>query len=207
MIEIFDSSCSRSLGQSASIRAAIDILNSLSAAGRPGTNAMLCTYRGSSPRQEYIAVCHDGKWRRRASSAVKRSGICQQTIGCRRFVRNLRFSPAAERCAAGLWPPLSASSAWPCTTFRPCESVSVTALCVVQKGCLRDLRFSKAGSSKYPRYRNGPRLRHRTDCRNAHPQSSPIHPGVRMPRLPGLPAYSRSDCPKRHSRPAGAYEL
>ena len=27
MIEIFDSSCSRSLGQSASIRAAIDILN------------------------------------------------------------------------------------------------------------------------------------------------------------------------------------
>ena len=62
MIEIFDSPCSRSLGQSASIRAAIDILNSLSAAGRPGTNAMLCTYRGSSPRQEYIAVCHDGKW-------------------------------------------------------------------------------------------------------------------------------------------------
>ena len=29
MIEIFDSSCSRSLGQSASIRAAIDILNCL----------------------------------------------------------------------------------------------------------------------------------------------------------------------------------
>lgn len=36
MIEIFDSSCSRSLGQSASIRAAIDILNAPSAAGRPG---------------------------------------------------------------------------------------------------------------------------------------------------------------------------
>ena len=46
MIEIFDSSCSRSLGQSASIRAAIDILNAPSAAGRPGMTA----------------VCHDGKW-------------------------------------------------------------------------------------------------------------------------------------------------
>lgn len=62
MIEIFDSSCSRSLGQSASIRAAIGILNSLSAAGRPGKSAMLCTYRGAVPRQEYTAVCRDGKW-------------------------------------------------------------------------------------------------------------------------------------------------
>ena len=51
MIEIFDSSCSRSLGQSASIRAAIDILN-----------ARHDTYRGAIPQQEYTAVCHDGKW-------------------------------------------------------------------------------------------------------------------------------------------------
>ena len=56
MIEIFDSSCSRSLGQSASIRAAIDILNAPSAAGRHDT------YRGAIPQQEYTAVCHDGKW-------------------------------------------------------------------------------------------------------------------------------------------------
>lgn len=58
MIEIFDSSCSRSLGQSASIRAAIDILNAPSAAGRPRHD----TYRGAIPQQEYTAVCHDGKW-------------------------------------------------------------------------------------------------------------------------------------------------
>ena len=57
MIEIFDSSCSRSLGQSASIRAAIDILNAPSAAGRPGMTPI-----GAIPQQEYTAVCHDGKW-------------------------------------------------------------------------------------------------------------------------------------------------
>jgi len=46
----------------------------------------------------------------RITSAVKRSGICQQTIGCRRFVRNLRFSPAAERCTAEVCPSRSAST-------------------------------------------------------------------------------------------------
>lgn len=79
MIEIFDSSCSRSLGQPGSIRAAIDILNAPSAAGRPGTNAMLCTYRGSSPRQEYIAVCRDGKWRRRY--VVRRRALFAVKLG------------------------------------------------------------------------------------------------------------------------------
>ncbi|MBE5046551.1 hypothetical protein [Alistipes onderdonkii] len=65
MIEIFDSSCSRSLGQSTSIHAAIDILNALPAAGRLGSRpqTMLCTSRGFSPRQEYTAVCRNGKWR------------------------------------------------------------------------------------------------------------------------------------------------
>lgn len=65
MIEIFDAHCSRSLGQSGSIRTAINILNTLSAAGRLGTRpqARLCTYRGAIPRQEYTAACCDGKWR------------------------------------------------------------------------------------------------------------------------------------------------
>ena len=117
MIEIFDSSCSRSLGQSASIRAAIDILNAPSAAGRPGMtpigalfpnkNIPLSATTGSGickePAKSRFAIpC-------RITSAVKRSGICQQTIGCRRFVRNLRFSPAAERCTAEVCPSRSAS--------------------------------------------------------------------------------------------------
>lgn len=58
MIEIFDSSCSRSLGQSASIRAAIDIFER--PVGR--RTARHDTYRGAIPQQEYTAVCHDGKW-------------------------------------------------------------------------------------------------------------------------------------------------
>lgn len=37
IIEIFDARCTRSLGQSGSIRTAINILNALSAAGRLGT--------------------------------------------------------------------------------------------------------------------------------------------------------------------------
>lgn len=118
MIEIFDSSCSRSLGQSASIRAAIDILNAPSAAGRPGMtpigalfpnkNIPLSATTGSGickePAKSRFAIpC-------RITSAVKRSGICQTTIGCRRFVRNLRFSPAAERCTAEVCPSRSAST-------------------------------------------------------------------------------------------------
>lgn len=65
MIEIFDARCTRSLGQSGSIRTAINMLNALSAAGRLGTRpqARLCTYRGAIPRQEYTAACRDGKWR------------------------------------------------------------------------------------------------------------------------------------------------
>ena len=207
MIEIFDSSCSRSLGQSASIRAAIDILNAPSAAGRPGMtpigalfpnkNIPLSATTGSGickePAKSRFAIpC-------RITSAVKRSGICQQTIGCRRFVRNLRFSPAAERCTAEELPALR---------IRICRDAIHR-----RKGHLRNLRSNTTCCSKHPG-RYGLVFRHRTDCRNAHPQSSPIHPGVRMPRqrrrmprLPGLPAYSRPDCPKRHSRPAGAYEL
>ena len=219
MIEIFDSSCSRSLGQSASIRAAIDILNAPSAAGRPGMtpigalfpnkNIPLSATTGSGickePAKSRFAIpC-------RITSAVKRSGICQQTIGCRRFVRNLRFSPAAERCTAEVCPsgllPHNRQEL-PALRIRICRDAIHR-----RKGHLRNLRSNTTCCSKHPG-RYGLVFRHRTDCRNAHPQSSPIHPGVRMPRqrrrmprLPGLPAYSRPDCPKRHSRPAGAYEL
>ncbi len=218
MIEIFDSSCSRSLGQSASIRAAIDILNAPSAAGRPGMtpigalfpnkNIPLSATTGSGickePAKSRFAIpC-------RITSAVKRSGICQQTIGCRRFVRNLRFSPAAERCTAEVCPSLFASA----LQHLPVLRIRIRRDAIHRrKGHLRNLRSNTTCCSKHPG-RYGLVFRHRTDCRNAHPQSSPIHPGVRMPRqrrrmprLPGLPAYSRPDCPKRHSRPAGAYEL
>lgn len=224
MIEIFDSSCSRSLGQSASIRAAIDILNSLSAAGRPGTSAMLCTYRGGAvPRQEYTAVCRDGKWHLqrtrkkpvrnpcRIASAVKRSGICQQTIGCRRFGRNLRFSPAAERCAAEVCTALSVSA----QPYLPALRVRIRRDAIHRRiDLLRDLRSSTTKRLKIPEVSERPYAPtpHRLSERS--PPSSPIHPGVRMPRqrrrmpcVPGLPAYPRPDCPKRHSRPAGAYEL
>ena len=193
MIEIFDSSCSRSLGQSASIRAAIDILNAPSAAGRPGMtpigalfpnkNIPLSATTGSGickePAKSRFAIpC-------RITSAVKRSGICQQTIGCRRFVRNLRFSPAA-----GLLP--HNRQELPALRIRICRDAIHR-----RKGHLRNLRSNTTCCSKHPG-RYGLVFRHRTDCRNAHPQSSPIHPGVRMPRqrrrmprLPGLPAYSR----------------
>lgn len=219
MIEIFDSSCSRSLGQSASIRAAIDILNAPSAAGRPGMtpigalfpnkNIPLSATTGSGickePAKSRFAIpC-------RITSAVKRSGICQQTIGCRRFVRNLRFlrQPKDVRPRSvrpGLLP--HNRQELPALRIRICRDAIHR-----RKGHLRNLRSNTTCCSKHPG-RYGLVFRHRTDCRNAHPQSSPIHPGVRMPRqrrrmprLPGLPAYSRPDCPKRHSRPAGAYEL
>ena len=66
IIEIFDARCTRSLGQSGSIRTAINILNALSAAGRLGTRlqAKLCTYRGASPQRKYTAACRGGQWKR-----------------------------------------------------------------------------------------------------------------------------------------------
>ena len=136
MIEIFDSSCSRSLGQSASIRAAIDILNAPSAAGRPGMtpigalfpnkNIPLSATTGSGickePAKSRFAIpC-------RITSAVKRSGICQQTIGCRRFVRNLRFSPAAERCTAEVCFHITDRN------FRLYESGYVVTLSIAERG-------------------------------------------------------------------------
>lgn len=66
MIEIFDARCTRSLGQSGSIRTAINILNAVSAAERLGTRlqAKLCSYRGAIPPRKYTAACRGGQWKR-----------------------------------------------------------------------------------------------------------------------------------------------
>lgn len=117
----------------------------------------------------------------RIASAVKRSGICQQTIGCRRFGRNLRFSPAAERCAAEVCTALSVSA----QPYLPALRVRIRRDAIHRRiGLLRDLRSSATKRLKIPEVSERPYAPtpHRLSERS--PPSSPIHPGVQMLRLP-----------------------